>query len=155
MMGKPVSEVVAYHASLQTGNFDLSTSVAPAATSVKEYFDLAFLLNLFGHCALVSILNAAQNFQAKLAETQGRFDDALNSTAVELSSAVRIHCFWFMLKNFVQRVQEVNQSTVKAVLHRVCCLFACSNVLDDPIWNGIITAQQLAFVKACYSLKLK
>jgi len=150
MTGKPVSEIVGYLAPLQSG-FDLAKSTAPVARDTKDFFNLNFLLQLFGYGTLVSILNAAQNFQAALGEFEGKFDEALNANAVELCAAVRTHCFWFMLKNFVEKIEEAKDEKVKAVLQKVCALYACSNMLDDGQWNGIISSPQLVLVKGAVS----
>jgi len=154
MSGQNLSDVVSYLAPLNPSqNFDLSRSTLPEGKSVNDFFDLNFLVSLYKHCALVSIATAAQDFQQKLSEFDGKFDEALNACAVELCNAVRSHCFVFMLTNFVRAVHDADKldTSVRKVLSKVCALFACSNIFDDPQWSGLITAPQKNLVKQAIS----
>jgi len=147
MSGKPVPGPVAYLTPLKEGKYD-PAAPAPVASSVEGFLDLDFLLALFRHCALTTVVNVGQEFQKKLGEKNGQFDEALNACAIELCSAVRAHCYVFMLNAFVNMIQPVQDRAVKAVLSRLAALFATSNILQEPHWGGVITPPQLKLVKA-------
>lgn len=147
MSGKKLAEVVSYLTPVQASDFDPLKLVAPEAKSVEGYFNLDFLLSLFRFCSLVSVINAGQNFQNKLSET-GKFDEALNSNSVELITAVRAHTFTFMLVNFASTVNKCKDAKTKAVLAKVCALFACSTILEEALFTGHINARQIQFIKA-------
>jgi len=134
-------------APLQTANFDLKKSAPPHANFAHDFFNLDYLLSLFHHCALASVIAIGQDFQQKLSECDGKFDEALNVCSVGLCNTVRIHTFTFMLGNFVHAVASGQDPQVKDVLTKLCAFFACVNIIDDPIWIGRINAQQLQLVK--------
>jgi acyl-CoA oxidase len=145
--GKPLSETVAYLAPLQQESFNLATATLPAASSAQEYTNLDFLLNLFNTSALLNVAPVGELFQQKLSELNGRFDEAFNAIALELINAVRAHCLNFMLHSFVNVVSDVQDPSVKAVLSGLVAIFACSNILDDSHWTGLITIPQMQMVK--------
>jgi len=151
MSGKKLDEIMSYLEPMQAPGFDPSKLAAPQAKSVQDFMNLDFLVSLFRYCALVTVINVGQNFQQKLAEFDGKFDEALNANAVELTTAVRIHVFLLMVTQFARAVQNAPDAKMKAALGKVCALFACSNILDDGLWNGHISASQVQMVKTAVS----
>jgi len=99
----------------------------------------------------VHVVNVGQEFQQKMMENDGRFDDALNSVAVQLISTVRAHTFAFMLNNFALSVKSTPEPSVAKVIGKVCALFACSNILDQPHWNGLLDSHHLRLVRSATS----
>jgi len=95
----------------------------------------------------MAVVNVGQLFQRKLSEHDNKFEEALNSSALELCNTVRSHCFAVMMANFVRVVNAVQDKAVKDVLTHVCALFAVSNILDDSNWTGLISPSQLQMVK--------
>jgi acyl-CoA oxidase len=150
MSGEKLSDTVSYLSPLQSGKFDPLSSSLPQAKGVEDFHHLDFLLSLFKHSALMAVVNVGQLFQQKLAQNN-KFEEAVNSCAIELCNAVRSHCFAFMLSNFVRGIQQVEDKAVKEVLTKVCALFAVSNVLDDSNWNGLITSSQVQMAKVALS----
>jgi len=53
----------------------------------------------------------------------------------------------FMLNNFREAIRACEDKATKAVLSRVCAMFACSNICDDPSWIGLLPAGQMKLVK--------
>jgi len=145
--GKPLSETVSYLAPLQNGTFNASNPVLPSANSSEDYLNLDFLLELFKYAALLNVSSAGNQFQQKLGEVDGRFDEAFNQVALELVNAVRSHCFTFLLTIFIRAVKECQDNSLKEVLTQLCALFALSNLLDDQQWSGIIAISQMQMIK--------
>jgi acyl-CoA oxidase len=149
MQGKPLADPVSYLAPLKdSASFDLAKCAPPRASSPQDFFNLDYLLQLFKYCSLVAVVNAGNQFQQKLGDHNGNFNEALNSCALEMVTTVRAHCFNFMMSNFVLAVSRVEDAKVKAVLSKLCALFACSSITDDSQWTGIIDSQQLQLAKA-------
>jgi len=123
----------------------------PVANSKEDFFNFDYLLSLFRYCAMAVIVSVGQDFQQKLSEHEGKFDSALNACALELCNAVRAHTFTFMLTNFIGAVGTIEDPAVKAALSKVCALFACCSIIDDPFWTGILNVQQLKLAKAATS----
>lgn len=147
MEGKPLSETVSYLAPLQNGTFDASNPSLPTANVPEDYLNIDFLLELFKYAALLNVSTAGNEFQTKLSEHQGKFDEAFNQVALLLVNAVRSHSFTYILTNFIRVVKECQDPSLKKVLDQLCALFALSNILDDPQWNGLVAIPQMQMVK--------
>lgn len=146
--GQPLTDVVSYLAPLKDGFDPLNNSNVPTANSIEEVISLDFLEKLFKHCALVNVATVGNNFQRKLAEVDGKFDEAFNANALDICSAVRAHCFNFILHNFVKAANKVEDPSVKAVLSKLCALYACSNILDEAIWNGLLSTSLVQLIRS-------
>jgi len=151
VQGKPLSDGLAYLAPLR-GNEDLVAVVmaipVPLANSEQDFkSDLEFLARLFRHCALVTVATAGQHFREQMQETGGKYNEAMNNCAVELVNAVRVHCLSFMLANFLNAVNSCEDTKIRCVLSQLCALYACSTILDDPLWGGFVSFSQLQLVR--------
>jgi len=58
------------------------------------------------------------------------------------------------MNNFVQKVQECKSEKLKAVLNRLCILFACSHFLDEN-WGETLTNDQYKLIRECIYNLLK
>jgi acyl-CoA oxidase len=52
-----------------------------------------------------------------------------------------------MLHKFADAVNRAKEPAVKAVLARLAALFACSNIVDDSNWTGLLPHSQVVFVR--------
>jgi len=138
---------VAYLAPLRDANFKLGNVAPPKAEKPETFFDLQYLKKLFEYSALSAVVGVGKFFQSKLASGL-KFDDAWNAVALDLVGAVRSHCFNFLLSTFISAINECTVPEVKDVLSKLCALFACSNILDDPQWTGLFARGQLRLVKS-------
>jgi acyl-CoA oxidase len=146
--GKHLGEVVAYLAPLKdAANFDLAKMVPPSAKTPEEFYNLDYLVQLFRYSALSAVVNVSQEFQQRLGDLNGKFDEALNACAVELCNAVRSHTFVFMLSNFATGIAAVEDKGCKQALQYLAAFWACSNMVDDGQWIGILSSGQLRLVK--------
>jgi len=143
--GHPLAKPTAYLVGIK--DLDLTHPVPPQAKSTEDFHNPDFLLALFRFAALYNVASAGQSFQTKT--TAGlAFDEAFNATANELCNAVRIHCYTFMLHNFVRAIKDAPDPAIKAVLTRICAFFACSSILDEPLWNGLLIPNQVRMLRA-------
>jgi len=147
VQGKPLTETVSYLAPLSDPSFGIESAPLPVANGPEDFTNLEFLLKIFYGAALLNVAAVGQLFQQKIGEHDGRFDEAFNSCALDLVNAVRSHCNAYMLSKFVKTVQETEDSATRAALSEVCTLYACSNILDDPQWSGLISLSQMQIVK--------
>jgi len=149
--GKPLSGPMAYLAPLSdpSSATDPSKFAPKEATSHEQFYDAAYLLTLFKHTALMSVVSAGQLFQQHLAEADGKFDVALNAVAIELSNCVRTHSLTFILTNFVLAVSEASQQdkNVGEALSQLAAVFGLTVILDDPEWSGKMSAEQLRLAR--------
>jgi len=126
-------------------NFNLQSVQPKIAKNKTEFFNLDYLLQLFRYRALVSVVEVNKELDKKL-NKNAKYDDAWNSCAVELVNAVRAHCFNFILNNFMQQIQGVKDPKIKQVLTQLCCLYGCTNILDE-MWIGYLDHQQVRLVR--------
>eukprot|EP01097_Dermamoeba_algensis_P003639 TRINITY_DN2503_c0_g2_i3.p1 TRINITY_DN2503_c0_g2~~TRINITY_DN2503_c0_g2_i3.p1 ORF type:complete len:137 (+),score=29.84 TRINITY_DN2503_c0_g2_i3:183-593(+) len=52
-----------------------------------------------------------------------------------------------MLSNFIKAVKDAPDDSIRKPLSQLCILFACSNIADDPQWNGLISSDAVAHAK--------
>jgi len=149
MSGKKTTlyDAVSYLAPLEDSSFNPATAALPLAKSKEDFLNPEFVLSVARYSALLTVLAAGNSFQNRLAEC-GKFEEAFNACALEMTTAVRAHCFAFMMTSFARVVKKTEDKPLKAVLSRLACLFACSNIIDDARWVGQVTGPQMEFVKA-------
>lgn len=150
--GKPVPGPVAYLSPLSGGAASvdaahpLGNGAGARRLTADDFFDLDTLQALFFHRALLAVSAAGFDIQSRLAAGE-QLDAARNSTALGFFNAVRAHTFAFMLEHFVGAVRSAEQvdRACATALRRLCCLFACANILDDQ-WAGVLSHHD---VQAC------
>jgi len=141
--GETVASVCDYMLALKDPKFDLEKASPPQAKSPKEFKNLDYLLALFKHRALVAVVSANEDLDAKLASGMS-FGDAWNSCAVDLCAMVWAHSWYFILGKFLHGVKNTTDAPIQAVLAKLCIVFACSNFRDEN-WLGLLDRKQLRF----------
>jgi len=96
---------------------------------------LDYLLELFKYNALFAVVSAGYDYDKKVEDLKGNVDDAWNACSLAWVNAVRAHCYTFMMFNFIQEINECTDKAIKAVLSKVCALFALNIILEDTTWN--------------------
>jgi acyl-CoA oxidase len=129
----------------RNAGFDPVRDAAPKpASGPADMLDIDYLLSLFRWRAMVAVHDASKRLDAQLALGKDA-DTARNAVALTMVRTAVSHCTYFLLQNFVERVHEVKDAAVKKVLHRICALFALSNILDGQQWTGLLTGDQVRF----------
>lgn len=135
---------------------DLAKDAPPPVTNPEDFINLDYLSKLFKHCALVHLVTVADDIATKMKLSQVEFEDACNTHAIALINYVRIHCFEFMLRNFIEEIsREAEDKACNAALVKVCALFAVSNIIDDANWNGILPRDQVRLAERCVNILLE
>ncbi len=145
--GATVSGPVDYLAPLRNPNFSITQVTPPRVPSLEEFLNVDYLLQLFKFAALSCVLNAEKSYKSKLAPDNSNHDEAWNSSSIELLFAVRAHCFYFLCVSFVEQIRKITDPAIKDALSKVCALFACSNILDEPHWTGLLSMEQVQLAK--------
>jgi len=86
MEGKTLAGPVAYLSALRDTMGDVSKAAPPQAKSTQDFFNVDYLQQLFNYCAIVSVATVGQDFQQKLAEANGKFDEAWNASALSYAT---------------------------------------------------------------------
>ena len=118
--------------------------------TVEELINLDYLLSVFKNKSLSAVLEvgALMNWQLGKDEEDATLSEALNKVSLELTDAVRIHCYTFLLHNFIEVVRTQGQDKdVTAVLEKVCALYAITIMADDSRWIGYLDAKTAGLVK--------
>jgi len=145
--GIAVSGPVDYLAPLKNKDFDVSQLAPRPARSMDDFQNLDYITQLFKFSALNCVLAAEKTYKSHLAPDNSNHDEAWNSCSIELLNCVRAHCFYFLYISFVAQIQKITDPSVKDALTKVCCLFACSNMMDEPHWTGLLTMEQMQLIK--------
>ncbi|KAL1921131.1 uncharacterized protein VTP21DRAFT_10847 [Calcarisporiella thermophila] len=133
--GKKISGVASYIS--KVGN------QRPRVGDQKAFLDLAYLRELYEHCALTHVTEAASGYEQSLQESNGHIYKALNAHALQMCTAVRAHTFLFFLDNFIREIEPVEDVSLRAVLTRICLYFALSHLVDDSLFNGQLSTEEL------------
>jgi len=145
LKGVPVSEQCDYLAAVHDPKFNVQ-SVAPSPPkSYKDFLDPTYLLKFFKYRALLNLTDVATVYIQKLGSGQNK-DDAFNQCALSTIHAVRAHCFYFVLRNFMTSIADVTDKAVREVLTQVCSFFALCLMIDDN-WSGCLDRMQFVMVK--------
>ena len=107
--------------------------------SYKQQFaksGVNYLEEMFKFRAIKYCVEVAEDFNEEISNG-AQFGDAWNTLANDLIKATYAHCYYVIIKKFIQKVNEVNDQKIRAVLTRLVELFAYSNFLDDN-WGDVI-----------------
>uniref|UniRef100_A0A1W7RJQ7 Acyl-coenzyme A oxidase n=1 Tax=Agkistrodon contortrix contortrix TaxID=8713 RepID=A0A1W7RJQ7_AGKCO len=88
---------------------------------------------------------AANNLQAELTRRKSK-EDAWNRTSIDLVRASEAHCHYVVVKLFTEKLSEIGDPDVHAVLNNLCLLYALCGIIKnsgDFLQGGILTEAQL------------
>jgi len=148
MGGMKLQGIMDYFNVLATENFDLNHLKPSHAKFPSDFCNLNYLLSLFKYRSIERNLTAAKEFNHLVAEKNMKFEEAFNYLSLDLLKATHIHCFYIIMHNFVQKVQECKNEKIKIVLNRLCILFACTHFLDEN-WGETLSKDQYKLIREC------
>ncbi|XP_075908986.1 peroxisomal acyl-coenzyme A oxidase 1 isoform X3 [Petromyzon marinus] len=143
--GKPLSGLVSYLNELSHGGRVRPRAVGGGGGGGGDIADLAGLVLLYGQRAAVLVESAARNMQAELSAGRSP-EEAWNGASVDLVRASEGHCYYVVVKTFVEKLAEVSDHAVLAVLTALCQLYALYGVTQhgrDFLEAGLLTPQQM------------
>jgi len=114
---------------------------------------MKYLESLFEYNALCQVAMTALAYEKRLKEN-GNVDQTRNELQVELISAVKAHCHYFMIVRFAKAISEVDDKDISDVLTNLCSLLGIGFILESQ-WAGVIDSSQLMLVKSACSDVLK
>jgi len=144
--GKPISGVVDYIGVLNNNHLSVNSQQPIPATSSAEFFNINYLLSLFRFRALIRNYNVNRSVNHTMSEKRMSFQDAFSLHANEALIATYAHSYYLILNNFIIKVKECTNESVRTVLTRLCALMACANMLDDN-WGDILNTDQFRYIK--------
>eukprot|EP01123_Difflugia_compressa_P002945 TRINITY_DN1378_c0_g1_i2.p1 TRINITY_DN1378_c0_g1~~TRINITY_DN1378_c0_g1_i2.p1 ORF type:complete len:373 (-),score=68.60 TRINITY_DN1378_c0_g1_i2:218-1336(-) len=146
--GIPVSDQCNYLTHIHDPSFQVSSLLPPRAKHYNEFLNPSYLLLFFKFRALINLKDFASAYVQAINGGASK-DDAINSCALSGTHAVRAHCFYFVLRNFISAVANVTDQPVKEVLNQVCTLFGLCIMIDDN-WAGCLDHEHIVMAKdAC------
>ena len=111
----------------------------------QNFTNVTYLENMFKYRAIKRVLEVAEDFNEEISEG-AQFQDAWNSLANDFISATNAQCYYFIIKNFILKVNEVKDPKIHNVLTSLVVLFALSNFFDDN-WGDIIDNENFRDIK--------
>jgi len=90
------------------------------------------------HCALVAV--------RKLEGKSLKDKQAWNEAQIDLIKMAKAHCYYTIVLHFVNAVEQVQEPQLRAVLHKLCILFALYHVqqdLGDFCYTGYLDKDQV------------
>ncbi len=143
MSGKQVKGVIEYLNVVANVGFKVE-SVYPKDCPNK-FFNIKYLEEMFKFRAIKRCMEVAQDFNLEVSQGK-QFQEAFNLCANDLFNTSNSHCYYIIMKNFVEKANAVKDESIRRVLTRLVIMFACSNFLDDS-WGDIIEKSEYREIK--------
>lgn len=144
--GKKLNGIMEYFNALLDCELDLSKLKPATATGAADYLNIDYLFSLFKFRSLYRNFEAAKDFNELITEKSLSFLDAFNHAGMDILIATQAHCFYIIINNFVTKIKEVKDLSLKNVLTKLCIVFACCSFLDDN-WGDIIPDSQFKIIR--------
>uniref|UniRef100_H3BZB4 Acyl-coenzyme A oxidase n=1 Tax=Tetraodon nigroviridis TaxID=99883 RepID=H3BZB4_TETNG len=123
----------------------VSGGAAPLSTQ-----DLLSLVHLYQRRAASLVELAAKSIQQELQRGRSQ-EEAWNHSSIDLVRASDAHCHFVVVKLFVDKLEQVDDAAVKAVLSTLALLYALKGLADnsgDFLQAGLLTVPQATRVSA-------
>jgi acyl-CoA oxidase len=137
--GQDIDPRMAYIRDGYSAHMTLNSFIlGPAACQARklEFLDHTSQIAIYRHRAVRVILSAYSAVRA----SSKKPPDAWNENMFSIIGAARAHIEYLILSAFVEGIEELPQSAsppLQAVLHRLCSLFALSNIINPASINAI------------------
>jgi acyl-CoA oxidase len=148
MGGMKLQGVMDYFNILGEEKFEMNQIKPIHAKFSSDFCNLNYLLSLFRYRSIERNVSVAKEFNHLVGEKEMRFEDAFNHLSNELLKATHIHCYYIIMNNFVNRVNDCKSDSIKKVLNRLCVLFACTHIIDEN-WGETIGKDQFRLIREC------
>ena len=146
--GYKLQGIMDYFNVVGNDNFDISQLKPSHAKFSSDFCNLNYLLNLFRYRSIERNIAVAKEFNHLVAEKDMKFEEAFNYLSNDILKSTHIHCYYIIMNNFVNKVQECKNDKIKAVLTRLCILFACTHFLDEN-WGETLPKDQYKLIREC------
>ena len=137
-------------APLSSRDFDLQSIRPRQATQTSDWMDLSYLVEVFAFRTIANVRTAGDALQARL-EAGEAFDDAWQALTLQMVRTGESHVVYFMLHKFAKTTEDTEDHACRAVMARLCALFALSEFLDGPMWGGLFSVSETALAQAAAS----
>ncbi|KFQ46965.1 Peroxisomal acyl-coenzyme A oxidase 2, partial [Nestor notabilis] len=143
--GHPVPPSVTYLAAVKPGK-------CPAKNKL-DFLSPDIYTNAYQHAAVRLISSAAAKLQ-DLIQSGVKKHDAWNECTVQLVQAVKAHCHYLTVKNFVETVERLEtKGGIQRIMKHLCDLFALHGIFSNTgafLHDGYISGAQMDMVTASY-----
>ena len=124
------------------------------ATSPEEFMNPEYLVKLFELRTLTAIHKAYTAVQRSV-DRGNSLDVARNESARLLYTTTKSHVRYFILSKFAINISTVEDQACKAVLSKLCALFAVADLLEGEQWIGLLNAQVTANIwRIVYTIRM-
>lgn len=139
---------------LGSKDFSLCQVVPPKPKSAEGWLDANFLLKLFEARTICAVSAADRMLTANL---QRGIDpkEAFAECTLQMMRAGEAHVACFLLYDFKNTVEKVQDPKCKRVLEYLCAMFALVEVMDGTMWATLLDAQDENFVQIATGMACK
>lgn len=152
--GQKLQGLMDYFNVIGDEGFDINQIKPHDSKNYTDFMNLNYLLSLFRYRAIEKNLSIAKDFNNNVIEKEMKFEESFFSCSIELYKAVHSHCYYIMLTNFVNKIQECKDEKIKKVLTRLCIMFACSHMQDEN-WSETLNKDQFRAIRTCIIMIMK
>jgi flavocytochrome c len=143
--GSKLTGIMEYFNILGDKNFSLASMRPKRVDNPSDFLNLNYLFSWFKYRSLERNYNIAMEYN-NLLKKNVRKEEAWNLCTNDLLKASHSHCYYIIMQNFVNRINELTCPKIKNVLTRLCALFSLTNFLDEN-WGDSIEADQFRLIR--------
>jgi acyl-CoA oxidase len=144
--GQKLNGIMEYFNVILDCELDLSKVKPAVPNDSSDYHNLDYLFSMFRYRSLFRNFEAAKEFNEAITEKSLSFLEAFNQCGWDILQATQSHCFYIIMNNFVNKIKQINDPSLKNVLTKLCIVFACCNFLDEN-WGDIIADSQFKVIR--------
>lgn len=130
----------------QDKNLTKNLSKSSSIQSLDQFKDFDSILEIFEYRSLNQI-QLTSNRYSKLCESLNS-SDAWNQCSLDLVQCSRFHCYFIILRSFINQTLQIDDLHVKNAMKNLCMFFAFSHIQDHfGDWIGYFSYDHLLWVK--------
>ena len=128
-------------------NFNVEKFRPKKISSKNDLYDLNQLLDIFRFRALEKNYSVTKRFNELQSISKMRNEEAWDKCSLELLQATYSHCYYVILLNNINKINEMKNTTIKQILIDLCVLFCCS-LINDNNWSDIFNKEECDIVSS-------
>jgi acyl-CoA oxidase len=143
--GSKLTGIMDYFNVIGENNFTLATVRPNKVKSPAEFLNLNYLYSWFKYRSLERNYNVSLEYNNLLKNKVSK-EEAWNQCSNDLIKASHSHCWYIIMQNFINKINEITCPKIQKVLTRLCALFALTHFLDEN-WGDSIEADQFRYIR--------
>ncbi len=146
LAGKKNQGVIEYFNVFMNENFKLKILQPQAANNSTDYYNLEYLLAWIKYRSLEKNFSVNREIHELILKKGINFTEASNYFANEMFIATNAHSFYLLFNNFITKLEEIKDESIKKVLTQLGILVGLNHFLDEN-WGDFLHQDQFRLIR--------